>query len=227
MGTVAGRGVKFRIYPKDHFPVHAHARIGAGEVIVEVRRDGSVALSTVHRDAVLGNVKDNEIARVQGSSQPRERDSRRVEGNAEMKDPRIATTAAEIRAAGKHARATAKALTVIVEAHYSKTQDAIVVRLNTGATFSVPRARLPGFGRIEPSALRKLEIEPPGNALWFDAPDIGVRLETLMIAAAGEGIVRSAAAQLLGSRTSSKKAASSVENGRLGGRPRRKVNAAA
>jgi hypothetical protein len=64
MGTVAGRGVKFRIYPKDHFPVHAHARIGAGEVIVEVRRDGSVALSTVHRDAVLGNVKDNEIARV-------------------------------------------------------------------------------------------------------------------------------------------------------------------
>ena len=44
--------------------MHAHARIGAGEVIVEVRRDGSVALSTVHREAVLGNVKDNEITRV-------------------------------------------------------------------------------------------------------------------------------------------------------------------
>ena len=144
-----------------------------------------------------------------------------------MKDPRIATTTAEIRAAGKHARATAKALTVIVEAHYSKAQDAIVVRLNTGATFSVPRARLPSFGRIEPSGLRKLEIEPPGNALWFNVPDIGVRLETLMIAAAGEGTVRSAAAQLLGSQTSSQKAASSAANGKLGGRPRRKANAAA
>ena len=44
--------------------MHAHARIGAGEVIVEVRRDGSVALSTVHRQAVLGSVKDNEIATV-------------------------------------------------------------------------------------------------------------------------------------------------------------------
>ena len=144
-----------------------------------------------------------------------------------MKDSRIATTAAEIRALGRRARATAKSLTAIVEARYSKAQDAIVVRLNTGATFSVPRARLPGFGRIAPSALRKLEIEPPGNALWFDVPDVGVRLETLMIAAAGEGAVRSAAAQLLGSRTSSQKAVSSAANGKLGGRPRRKANAAA
>jgi hypothetical protein len=107
-----------------------------------------------------------------------------------MKNRRIGTSAAEIRAAGKGARATTKALTVIDEAYYSKGQDAIVVRLNTGAMFSVPRIRLPGFEWIKPSTLRKLAIEPPGNALWFDVPDIGVRLETLIIAAAGGGIVR-------------------------------------
>jgi len=64
MGTVRGREVKFRIYPKDHLPVHAHAKIGAGEVIVEVRRDGKVALSRVHKVPVVGDVKNSEIAKV-------------------------------------------------------------------------------------------------------------------------------------------------------------------
>ena len=125
----------------------------------------------------------------------------RPDGTAKMKDPRIAATAAELREAGKRGRAAAKSATVIVDARYAKAQDAIVVRLNTGSTFIIPRRCIPGFERIAPAALRKLEIEAPGNALWFDAPDIGVRLETLMIAAAGEGVVRSAAAQLLGSRS--------------------------
>jgi MoaA/NifB/PqqE/SkfB family radical SAM enzyme len=64
MGTVRGREVRFRIYPKDHPPVHAHGKIGAGEVIVEVRRNGEVALSTVHKDPVVGNVKNSEISTV-------------------------------------------------------------------------------------------------------------------------------------------------------------------
>jgi len=139
-----------------------------------------------------------------------------------MKDSRIVTTEAESREAGKRARAAAKNMTVIVGARYAKPQDAIIVRLNTGSTFIVPRTRLPGFEKIEPVALRKPEIEAPGNALWFNAPDIGVRLETLMIAAAGEGVVRSAAAQLLGSRKSAYKASSSAANGKLGGRPRKR-----
>ncbi len=64
MGTVRCREVKFRVYPKDHLPVHAHAKIGGGEVIVEVRRGGKVALSTVHKEPVIGPVKDSEIVKV-------------------------------------------------------------------------------------------------------------------------------------------------------------------
>lgn len=144
-----------------------------------------------------------------------------------MKDARIATTDAEIREAGKRARAAAKNLTAIVDAHYAKGQDVLVVRLNTGSTLIVPRKRLPGFEGIAASALRKPEIEAPGNAIWFEAPDVGVRLETLMIAAAGEATVRSAAAQLLGSRKSPQKASTSAANGKLGGRPPKKRPAAA
>lgn len=145
-----------------------------------------------------------------------------------MKDPRVSSSAGEIREAGARSRKGAKELTVIVEARYAKPADAIVVRLNTGSTITVPRTRLPGFEKVEPAALRRPEIEAPGNALWFELPDIGVRLGTLMIAAAGEATVRSAAAQLLGSRRSFQKAASSAANGKLGGRPtKRKGKAAA
>lgn len=144
-----------------------------------------------------------------------------------MKHARIASTAADIREAGRRARAAAKDLTVIVGARYAKSQDALVVSLNTGSTFTVPRARLPGFETLGPAALRKLEIEPPGTSLWVDAADVGVRLETLVIAAAGEGTLRTAAAHLLGSRRSIQKAASSAANGRLGGRPPKRKGARA
>jgi len=124
--------------------------------------------------------------------------------------------------AGKRARAAAKSLTTIVEARYSRAQDAFVVQLNNGASFTIPRGRITGLAKVAPATLRRPDIEPPGNALWFEAADMGVRLETLMIAAAGENAVRSAASQLLGSRTSEKKASSSAENGKRGGRPPKK-----
>src|SRR5665213_288049 len=149
-----------------------------------------------------------------------------MEGNAAMKERRIATTPAEIRSAASRARAAAKSLTTIVNARYSKPHDTIIVQLNTGSTLSVPRKHLPGFERLAPADLRRPQIEAPGNSVWFDAPDVGVRLENLMIAAAGENIVRSAAAQLLGAQRSPRKAASSAANGKLGGRPRRKPLAA-
>jgi hypothetical protein len=127
-----------------------------------------------------------------------------------MKPSRVTTARAEIKEAGKRARAEAKTLIVITEARYVKPQDAVVFRLSTGSTISVPRKQLPGFEKIKPAGMGKAEIDPPSNALWFDAPDIGVRLETLMIVAAGEATVRSAAAELLGASTSDRKASSSI-----------------
>jgi hypothetical protein len=64
VGTIQARGVRFRIYPKDHLPVHAHGKIGSGEVIVEVRPDGTVGLSSAHKKPVRGNIKDAEIVTV-------------------------------------------------------------------------------------------------------------------------------------------------------------------
>jgi len=64
MGTVRGREVRFRLYPHDHLPVHAHGKIGAGEVVVEILAAGRARLSLVHGESVRGDVKDNEIRKV-------------------------------------------------------------------------------------------------------------------------------------------------------------------
>jgi hypothetical protein len=51
MTTVRVGEVRFRLYPQDHLPRHIHKFIGRGEVIMDVRADGSVALAN-RADAV-------------------------------------------------------------------------------------------------------------------------------------------------------------------------------
>ncbi len=45
MTTVRVGEVRFRVYPQDHLPRHVHGFIGSGEVIVDLRSDGAVALA--------------------------------------------------------------------------------------------------------------------------------------------------------------------------------------
>ena len=54
----------------------------------------------------------------------------------------------------------ARGATKIVEGRYDMAADAIVVRLSTGATMTVPRTRVPRFEDVERSELRDAEIEP-------------------------------------------------------------------
>ncbi len=62
MTTVRVGEVRFRVYPQDHLPRHVHGFIGSGEVIVDLRVDGSVALAE-RRDAVC-HVTHAEVRKV-------------------------------------------------------------------------------------------------------------------------------------------------------------------
>jgi hypothetical protein len=62
MSTVRVGEVRFRIYPQDHVPRHVHGLIGAGEVIVDLRDDGSVALA--NRRNAVSRVTRTEVRRV-------------------------------------------------------------------------------------------------------------------------------------------------------------------
>lgn len=55
--------VQFQVWPQDHEPRHVHAFIGSGEVIVDLRADGSVDLAD-REDAIRGSVKRSEIRKV-------------------------------------------------------------------------------------------------------------------------------------------------------------------
>jgi hypothetical protein len=124
----------------------------------------------------------------------------------------------EIDRAITRARAHDRAAPRILTARYERPRDAIVLGLSTGAVLAVPRAAVPGVASIDPAKLKLVEVEPPGYSIWFELPDVGVRLETLLQAALGPQ-ARGIAARTLGTSTSPAKVAAVRANGALGGRP--------
>lgn len=64
MSTIRVGAIRFKIYPEDHRPRHVHAFIGAGEVIVDLRADGTVALSARGRRAIRGRVSREDVRKV-------------------------------------------------------------------------------------------------------------------------------------------------------------------
>lgn len=56
--------VRFKVYPEDHRPRHVHAFVGAGEVIVDLRADGTVALSVRGSGAIRGRVSREDVRNV-------------------------------------------------------------------------------------------------------------------------------------------------------------------
>jgi hypothetical protein len=135
------------------------------------------------------------------------------------KPGKVSTTDAEIEAAIERGRKHDEHATKIVRAEYDRDRDQIWAALNTGASITVPRRNLPSLDTYLPADFGSVHIEPPGYAIWFDKPDVGVRLEGLLRAAGGEGLIRSIAAQAMGSARTQKKADAARKNGIDGGRP--------
>jgi hypothetical protein len=124
-----------------------------------------------------------------------------------------------LRKAGKSGRVWDKVATKINAASYDRPADMIRVDLSTGATLSVPRAKILGFAKAKPSQLADLRIMPGRETLWSDTVDDGVLLEQLLIIAAGKQILAVIGARINGSKKSEARAAASRLNGIKGGRP--------
>ncbi len=106
------------------------------------------------------------------------------------------------------------------KAHYDARKARLVVELTNGVILMLPPKLLQGLEGATAAQLAKVQISPLGTGLHWDAldPDLGVA--ELATGIFGSKTWMSELARQAGARTSTRKAASSRENGKRGGRPR-------
>jgi hypothetical protein len=113
-----------------------------------------------------------------------------------------------------------------ISARYDRENRRIVIQLSSNLDVSFSPGNAQGLEHAAPSQLEKIEISPSGLGIYFPKLDADLYLPAIL-----EGFFGSKKwmASRLGhaggkSRSLAKKAASRA-NGRLGGRPRRKIRA--
>lgn len=104
-----------------------------------------------------------------------------------------------------------------ISARYDMKSGRIIVELTSGATFAFPPALVEGLCDGTPEQLAEVEVQGMGFGLHWPSLDEDYSVPGLM-----NGIFGTSRwmAKRAGSATSERKAASSRENGKKGGRPR-------
>ena len=106
------------------------------------------------------------------------------------------------------------------KAHYDARKARLVVELTNGVILMLPPKLLQGLEGASAAQLAKVEITPLGTGLHWEVLDADLGIAELATGTFGSKTWMSELARQAGSRTSARKAASSRENGKRGGRPR-------
>jgi hypothetical protein len=109
----------------------------------------------------------------------------------------------------------------VTGAHYDQATSRVLVELSNGCLFGFPVWMVPGTSRATPDELERIELEPFGEALIWSDINADVHVTGLMLSVLN---VKTWAAKYLGSATSPAKAEAARENGKKGGRPRKRAN---
>ncbi|MGC2161641.1 MAG: DUF2442 domain-containing protein [Silvibacterium sp.] len=129
--------------------------------------------------------------------------------------------------ANQKARKLQASLPRAVSAHYDRRIARVVIRLNTklDVTFSPRDAE--GLEDATPSQLDAIEISPSGFGVHFPKLDADIYLPALLEGFLGSRKWMASRLGTTGGRSRSKaKASAARKNGRLGGRPKKKLTAA-
>jgi len=107
-----------------------------------------------------------------------------------------------------------------VDAYYDARKTRLVVELSNGVILMLPPRLLQGLQDATPAQISKVELTPLGTGLHWEELDADLSVTALASGAFGSKAWMSELARHAGSSTSARKAISSRENGKKGGRPR-------
>lgn len=113
------------------------------------------------------------------------------------------------------------------QAWFDGEHNVVTVMLTDGRVFGAEPCHIPSLRDATPDQLRTLRATEDGVFLFVEALDLHIAVDGLVTRLLEQSptAIRRAAGRLAGMATSQAKAAASARNGRLGGRPSKKVAA--
>lgn len=109
-----------------------------------------------------------------------------------------------------------------VAARYSKARKNIRIELSNGTAFEFPAALAEGLADAPVRAIERIELTPAGSGLHWPLLDVDLSVEGLLEGVFGSKSWMTHIAKRGGASTSKAKVKAARENGKLGGRPRKR-----
>lgn len=130
----------------------------------------------------------------------------------------------DIEQANRRAKKLQAHVPRVVSARYDRRTGRVVIHLSSKLIVSFAPEDAQGLENARPSQLNEIEISPSGFGLHFPAVDADLYVPALLEGFLGsKSWMASRLGQIGGQSTSKVKKAASRANGRLGGRPRKRL----